>query len=170
MDIKQAMIAEFKRESENTKKILSIIPSEKFNWKPHDKSMVLIELSQHIAGLTRWADLIIRTSELDVRKREKPCLPENTVELLNYFDKNASQSLDSLEKVTDEELQQVWTIRRGEHIILSLPKAVAIRTICFNHIYHHRGQLSVYLRLLDVKIPGMYGPSADEVQNIKSSF
>jgi uncharacterized damage-inducible protein DinB len=161
MSIKEAMTTEFKQEYESTKKILERVPSDKFSWKPHEKSMSLIELSQHIAGLSGWADMIINADELDISKREKPGLPENAAELMRYFEENTSQSLESLEKTTDEELQKIWTLRIGEHVLISLPKATAIRNVCFNHMYHHRGQLSVYLRLLDIKVPGMYGPSAD---------
>ncbi len=162
MNINQALIAELQQEAANTKKILSIVPSDKFNWKPHERSMSLGELSHHVAGLTGWASQTINSNELDMADYKPPILPTSTQELIDFFEENLTKSLNSLEKATDEELHQIWKLKKGDQVFFELPKIVVIRTACFNHIYHHRGQLSVYLRLLDVKIPGMYGPSADE--------
>ncbi len=162
MSINQALIAELQQETINTKKILSIVPSDKFSWKPHEKSMSLISLAHHIAGLTGWASMVVNSDELDLATLKSPKTPDNVQELLDFLDLNLNESVSALEKTTDENLHQMWKLRMGDQVFFELPKIVVIRTMCFNHIYHHRGQLSVYLRLLDVKIPGMYGPSADE--------
>mgnify|MGYP005983586233 CR=1 FL=1 len=166
--IAKALLSELKREAENTRKILKVVPADKFSWKPHKKSTNLLELTHHIAELTGWVNWIITFDELDFASQPAPEYPKNTDELVQFFDDNLSKSIHSLELTNDDDLlQKLWTLRMGEHILLQLPKVEVLRSICFNHIYHHRGQLSVYLRLLDVKIPGMYGPSADDEEEMR---
>jgi uncharacterized damage-inducible protein DinB len=163
MSIHTALIGELKYEASNTRKILAGIPEEQFNWKPHEKSMSLGRLACHIAELPQWiAHIMTGTAfnfstdsfnRINVSSRD---------ELIAIFELTIQRAIEYLEKATDEELNTPWTLRRAELIRFELPRKVAIRHLVMNHIVHHRGQLSVYLRLLDVPVPGLYGPSADE--------
>jgi uncharacterized damage-inducible protein DinB len=163
MSISKALIAEFKHEANNTRKILERVPTDKLTWKPHEKSMSLGRLATHIAELPIWIDRAITQTEFDfataVFKREAK---ESTEAILQLFDERKESAIKLLESASDEDLNVLYTMRRGEHILVAAPRKINIRNVGFNHIYHHRGQLSVYLRLLDVNVPGMYGPSADE--------
>lgn len=164
MSINTALLAELKHESVNTRKILERVPTDKLDWRPHDKSMKLGRLATHIAKTLVWFDRILNadefnfatTSYIDENK-------ESTEAILKLFDEQLSNAIKFLENASDETLNAIWTLRRGEHIYFQVPKKVNLRNFAFNHIYHHRGQLSVYLRLLDIPVPGMYGPSADEM-------
>jgi len=163
MSANTALIGELKHESANTRKMLERVPTDKLGWQPHEKSMKLERLASHIAELPVWFERIINANEFDfataVFKREPK---GNTEAILKLFDERLADAIKALESASDEDLNGTWTFRRGEQIIFQMPKKVALRSMGFNHIYHHRGQLSVYLRLLDVAVPGMYGPSADE--------
>lgn len=161
--IADALIPELKHEYASTRKILERVPFESLNWKPHEKSMTLGKLASHVATIPHWLVDIISSEEFDFLKRNYS-VPEfnSSQEMLTEFDRLTTKAIVDLQKTSDEKLRKQWTFRRGEHIILSLPKVVAIRSMSISHLIHHRGQLSVYLRLLNVAIPGMYGPSADE--------
>jgi len=163
MPINQALLAEFKHEANNTRKILERVPTGKLTWKPHDKSMTLGRLATHIAEIPIWIDRTITESEFDfgsfVFKRETK---ESTEAILQLFEERKESAIKLMESASDEDLNALYTLRRGEQVLVTVPRKVNIRNIGFNHLYHHRGQLSVYLRLLDVNVPGMYGPSADE--------
>src|SRR5690349_10157467 len=163
MSFNTALIGELVHESANTRKILERVPTDKLNWLPHEKSMKLGRLAKHIADLPVWFERILNAEEFDfatAKFNNEP--PASTEAILQLFDERLTDALKQLESVSDENLNSKWTVRRGEHIMFQLPKKVAIRSFTYNHIYHHRGQLSVYLRLLNVPVPGMYGPSADE--------
>ena len=163
MSHNQALIAELKAESANTRKILERVPTEKNDWKPHEKSMTLGRLSSHVAELTGWITMTLNTNGIDFSKMEyKPYIAPTNADLLAFFDKHVSEATAALENATPEDMQKPWTMQNGEHIYFTMPKAVVLRTWAFNHGYHHRGQLSHYLRQLDVPVPGMYGPSADD--------
>ena len=163
MSINMALIAELKHESANTRKILERVPTDKLDWAPHEKSMKLGKLAKHIADLPVWIERILSANEFDFAtasfNREPPV---STEEILQLFDERLAKAIKCLEAATDENFNGLWIFRRGELIMFQLPKKVAFRSMAYNHIYHHRGQLSVYLRLLNVPVPGMYGPSADE--------
>jgi uncharacterized damage-inducible protein DinB len=163
MSFNTALIAELKHESANTRKMLERVPTDKLDWQPHEKSMKLERLASHIAELPIWFERIINSNEFDfataVLKREPK---ENSEAIVELFDERLASAIKALESASDENLSDAWTFRRGEQVIFQCPKRVALRSMGFNHIYHHRGQLSVYLRLLDIPVPGMYGPSADE--------
>lgn len=164
MDIKQGLINELSMEAANTRKMLERVPADKFDWKPHNKSMVLRRLSVHVAELSNWPVLVVNEDELDFSKMDyKPPHVSATEELLDMHEKGVEAAVAAIRNMADEDLMKPWTLRNGEHVIFQLPKIAVLRGMCFNHIYHHRGQLSVYLRLLDVNVPGMYGPSADEI-------
>lgn len=163
MSLTQALIAEIEHESASTKKILERVPDEKFDWTPHDKSMSLKKLATHIATLVAMPGFIAGAPYLDFAEG-KFRVPEinSTADLVKAVDDATAQTINALKAINDEDLDAKWSMRRGEHVIVEAPKKVAIRTMGLNHLYHHRGQLSVYLRLLNVPVPGMYGPSADE--------
>jgi uncharacterized damage-inducible protein DinB len=163
MSFKTSLASELKIEGANTKKILEKVPLEKADWKPHPKSMSIGRLSTHIAETTHWIFTILEADEFDFLTQPfKSRVAGSTNELLEILDKNISKSIAAIEKASDQELNKKWTVKRGEHIIFSIPKKVAMRSWGLNHLIHHRGQLSVYLRLLEIAVPGMYGPSADE--------
>jgi uncharacterized damage-inducible protein DinB len=163
MPLKDALIAELKQESSSTKKMLEKVPLDKKDWKPHEKSMTLGRLATHVADTTHWASDIIHIDDFDFMKDYKTRSNANSQEeLLATFQANLDKAIADLEAMTDEDFNKPWSVRRGEQVMFRLPKKVAIRGWAFNHLVHHRGQLSVYLRLLNVPVPGMYGPSADE--------
>lgn len=163
MQISQLILAEWQQESANTRKMLERIPAEKFGWRPHDKSMTLGRLTTHIAELPVWFTRVIEASEFDFMSVVfKPYTAESSEELLDLFDKQIASSIAVLERADDDTMNALWTLRRGEQIMMTVPRKAALRTFALNHIYHHRGQVSIYLRMLDIPVPGMYGPSADE--------
>jgi uncharacterized damage-inducible protein DinB len=159
----QGFAAELEHEAAATRKMLERLPAEKFDWKPHEKSMPLGALAVHIVEMINWVKLAVTTSELDYAAEPyKPFRPKSTGELLEYFDKIVADTIEALKKTSDETLQERWTVRSGERVFFSKPRMKVIRGDCFNHFIHHRGQLSVYLRLNNIPVPGAYGPTADE--------
>jgi uncharacterized damage-inducible protein DinB len=164
MAIKDAFIAELKHESSLTRKILERVPLDKKDWKPHEKSMTIGRLATHIAETMHWTTAIVKADEFDFAADPAPVrhTAASSEELLSIFDKNLAEALESLSQADDETMNKIWSIKRGDQVIMASPKKVAIRGWAFSHLIHHRGQLSVYLRLLDVPVPGMYGPTADE--------
>ena len=150
-------------EAKTTRKMLSIVPDDKYDWQPHPKSMTITRLATHIAELPSWITMTLTTSELDFASN--PYTPEvinNTAELLKYFEKNLADGKAHLEAATEEQLAESWTLRNGKDIYSTSPKSEVLR-MTFSQIIHHRAQLGVYLRLLNVPIPGSYGPSADDM-------
>ncbi|KXK39862.1 MAG: hypothetical protein J5I52_05845 [Saprospiraceae bacterium] len=163
MSIVQSFISEIKHEANNTRKLLQLVPEEHFDYKPHEKSMSLKSLAKHIALLHSWPGLIATTSELDLASNDMPRPSvHNTDELVASFDAALKDSLGNLANVNDSDLDAMWTLKSGGHVLLQMPRAVFIRSMALNHAVHHRAQLGVYLRLLNIPIPGMYGPSADD--------
>ena len=163
MALNKALIAELKHEATNTRKMLERVPEDKFSWKPHEKSMTLQRIATHLAEIPTWVTNAVKNDELDFATWvRKPSAISNTKELVEHFDKTIAEAVETLENASDEVLHEKWTLRRGDHVIFEMPKVVAVRNLALNHSLHHRGQLSVYLRLLDIPVPGMYGPSADE--------
>src|SRR6185436_15992814 len=161
MAIKDAFVAELKYESSLTKKMLEKVPLDKKEWKPHEKSMTLGRLATHVAENIHWVTDIIHIDDFDFMKdyNFNPRTANSTEELLEIFQTNLDKAINDLSNVSDDDLAKKWIVRRGEQIMFDTPKKVAIRSWAINHMIHHRGQLSVYLRLLDVPVPGMYGPS-----------
>ena len=152
-----------KAEAEITRKFLKIIPEDKYDWKPHPKSMSLVVLATHIAELPGWIPLAIDTDVLDFAVADyKPTQVKNNHDLQSVFEENQKKALEALARTTDEFLQNEWTMRNGEDIYIKVSKEEVIR-MTESQTIHHRAQLGVFLRLLDVPIPGSYGPSADEM-------
>lgn len=164
MSLIQALISEIENESKGTRKTLERVPNDKMDWSPHEKSMSMKALASHIANLGSITAIIANTSLFDFAALKEP-LPEfDTAEdLVKAFDKGTQDSIEALKALKDEDLAEKWVMRAGDHLIMNQPKAVAIRIMALNHLYHHRAQLGVYLRLLDIPVPGVYGPSADDV-------
>jgi uncharacterized damage-inducible protein DinB len=162
MTISEMLLPEFDQEMANTRKILDCVPEDKFAWKPHAKSMSLDRLASHVAELSNWGGTIITEDRLDLTPGMKPYMASTKAELMEAFDKNVAATHEALAGASDEHLGKIWTFTYAGHTIFALPRTVAMRNMVMSHLIHHRGQLSVYLRLLDVAIPGMYGPSADD--------
>jgi uncharacterized damage-inducible protein DinB len=163
MTIAQQMHAELQQEGIATRKILAQVPIDKKDWKPHEKSMALGSLARHIAEIYGWPKETILMDELDFSKMDfTPKVLNSNEELLALFDKCMATASEILETATDEDLAKPWTMRNGDIIYFTIPKAEVMRTWVLNHSVHHRAQLGVYLRLLGIALPGTYGPSADE--------
>ncbi len=159
----EVLLAELKQEAEITKNILQRVPLEKADWAPHEKSMKLGRLASHVAEVPGWIAYTLSADELDFAKMDyKPFVPDSTEALLEHLDKNVKIALTALENANDEELLKPWTMRSGEQIFFTKCKQEVVRTMCYSHLVHHRAQLGVYLRMLDVALPGSYGPTADE--------
>ena len=161
MAIKDALIPEWEAEMKSTRKLLEAVPFDKGDWKPHERSMTLERLATHIAEIPNWLALTLQTSELDFAKGYFNNKPASKDELMTLFDTCAASSTEELKKATDDNLLSDWTLRMGDRIFFTRKKINVIRGFAFSHLFHHRGQLTVYLRLLDVPVPGMYGPTAD---------
>jgi uncharacterized damage-inducible protein DinB len=164
MATKDAFIAELKHEASLTRKMLEKVPVEKKDWKPHEQSMSLGRLATHIAETIKWISNIRHIDDFDFAKdfNFKQHVAASQDELLQLFQTNLDNAVSDLSSMSDDDFTKIWTVRRGEQVMMQLPKKVAIRGWGFSHQIHHKGQLSVYLRLLDIPVPGMYGPSADE--------
>jgi len=161
--IKHLIIGDAKQELAATRRILERLPEEHMNWKPHMKSMTLGGLSTHLVNLVNWQIAIFLSAELDLStlpdRREAL---ENREDVLKEFDENLVKLEELLEECDEKTLGEEWTLRHGDHVILRQPRAIALRTFGLSHMVHHRAQLGVYLRLLDIPVPGLYGPSADD--------
>lgn len=164
MSIVDALLPEFDREMGVTRRLLQRLPDGEFAWKPHEKSMTLGRLAEHIAEMPMWCTVTITQEGVDAATRRpddyRP--PSTRDEVLGMFDTNVASGRAVLMGRTDAELAAPWTLRMGGKELFTMPKAVVLRNFVMNHLVHHRGQLSVYLRLHNVPIPSMYGPSADE--------
>lgn len=163
MTIAQMLLPEFDMEMANTRKMLERVPDGKFDFKPHEKSMTLGRLAAHTGDIPSYATATIRLERLDFTGDEKPFAPANRKELLEGFDKKVAEAREMLSKVTDEELMKTWTLTYKGQQIFAMPRVAVLRSMVLSHLIHHRAQLGVYLRLNNVEIPGMYGPSADEM-------
>jgi uncharacterized damage-inducible protein DinB len=164
MAIKDAFIAELKHESGLTKKMLEKVPMDQKDWKPHEKSMSMGRLATHVAEIPHWASDIVHIDEFDFAKDYKfqGLTAATKEELLSIFQTNLDKAIADLSSMSDEAFDKIWTVKNSAQIMFQTPKKIAVRGWCFSHLIHHRGQLSVFLRLLQVPVPGMYGPSADE--------
>jgi uncharacterized damage-inducible protein DinB len=153
---------ELGREAVTTRKMLSIVPTEKFDWQPHPKSMTVRSLATHIAELPLWIDMVLKTSGLDFAAEPyNPKVLADTRELVDYFEACLATGREALAKGDESTLDDPWTLRNGNEIYSTDPKRDVLR-MTMNQITHHRAQLGVFLRLLDIPIPGSYGPSADD--------
>lgn len=163
MSLCQALAAELQQEAKATRRILERVPEGSFDWKPHDKSMSLGRLAGHVAELPSLIAPALTQDELDFASGTyQPFAPTSTAELLEKFAGNIAKAVELLGSQTEESMGESWRLGSGEQTFFKGPRAAAVRVLALNHVVHHRGQLSVYLRLLDVPVPSIYGPSADE--------
>jgi uncharacterized damage-inducible protein DinB len=163
MTLNQTLFEELQQEANLTRKILERVPADQLSWKPHEKSMSLGRLATHLTETIQWVTNIESADSYDFLANPfKGHVAADTTELLALFEERLAKALSSLSTITDEGLEQEWSVRRGEHVLANTLRRKAIRSWALSHHIHHRGQLSVYLRLLDIPVPGMYGPSADE--------
>ncbi|HMS63727.1 MAG TPA: DinB family protein [Ignavibacteria bacterium] len=163
MKLNEALLAELQFEAQSTRKMLEVIPDDKLTWKPHDKSMTLQSLASHIVEIPLWAVETIDKDELDFATSDyKTKTGNSSKELVEMFDANLAKAVESLKNTSDETLMKNWKMRAGDVIYMDMPKFQVMRGFILNHNVHHRGQLSVYLRLNNVPLPGVYGPTADE--------
>jgi uncharacterized damage-inducible protein DinB len=164
-NIASAFIAELEHEAATARKCLERIPADKFDWKPHEKSMAFGRLASHVAEMFGWTPSTLEHPELDFSKMDyTPYEPATTDDLVEFLDKNVADAVTTLRNTPDERFMETWTMRNGEQVYFTMPKIAVMRSFVMNHIIHHRGQLSVYLRLNDIPVPSIYGPSADEGQ------
>lgn len=164
MTIAENLLADFRMEVESTRKVLNAVPAERFDWQPHPKSMSLQRLAGHVAETPGWATAMI-ADEMDFAAMAgewKPFLPASSGELMDGFERQVEDFEKLLAGRTDDFMNGIWTMRSGDQVFLKMPRHTAMRSTVIHHIVHHRGQLTVYLRLLGVPVPGTYGPTADE--------
>jgi uncharacterized damage-inducible protein DinB len=158
------LLLDFDRESGVTRVLLERVPEDRIAWRPHPRSTSLGDLALHLASLPGWVKVTLRQAEFDINPPEGMQSPPSWVSreaLLATFDANVASARAALAAAMDGELQAPWTLKSCGHPLFTVPRGTALRTWAFNHAIHHRGQLSVYLRLCDVPVPAMYGPSAD---------
>ena len=166
MGLAATLLPEFDQEMANTRKCFERVPEDKLDWKPHDKSMSFGEITTHMANLLSWTTLMIEQDSFDIAPpgEDPPRVdPAGSLEsALAMFDKNVAAAHTAMEGASDELLLAPWTLLMGGNEVFKMPRVAVFRTMIMNHMIHHRAQLGVYLRLNDVAVPAMYGPSADE--------
>jgi uncharacterized damage-inducible protein DinB len=165
MAVKEMLLSEFDQEAATTRLLLERIPARDAGWKPHPKSMALGELAAHVAHLASWLGMTLTTTEFDINPPGGGAyVPPGftTVEaLLSAFDKNVASSRAALASAADADFAVPWTLKSGDRVYFTFPRAAVVRSFALNHLIHHRAQLGVYLRLRDVPLPPCYGPTAD---------
>jgi uncharacterized damage-inducible protein DinB len=162
MPFSQMLLPEFDAEMKNTRKLLECVPDGKFDYQPHPKSMTLGRLAAHVAELPSWTTYTLDREVLEMTPDFKPNIATSRAELLQMFDKFVVEARAAIEAASDEQWQVIWTFKWAGKTVMSMPRTAVMRMTIMNHLIHHRAQLGVFLRLNDVEIPGMYGPSADE--------
>lgn len=165
MSLSKALLPEFDHEMANTRKTLERVPDDKFDWKPHEKSFAMGALAGHLANLPSWGSLTVGSDSFDLAPGGQPVTQSplsSGQDVLATFDKNVAATRAAIAGASDEELFKHWTLMSNGNTILTLPKIAVLRSFVMNHLIHHRAQLGVYLRLNDIPVPSIYGPSADE--------
>ncbi len=164
MTIQDLLLQEFDEEMAGTRRMLERVPDSSLGWKPHERSMTLGRLASHVADLPNRC-VSIATTDVFVRPANAvPFVAASANELLAHFDKARADAQQAIVGLGEQHLSGTWTLKFGDRTMVELPRAMALRRVFMDHLIHHRGQLSVYLRLLDVPVPGMYGPSADDAR------
>ncbi|HEX8984247.1 MAG TPA: DinB family protein [Bryobacteraceae bacterium] len=166
MPIRDLLLPEYDQEMANTRKVLERCPDDKFGWKPHEKSFSMAALAGHIANMNSWGATTLRQDSFDYAPPGAPPYAEPPVtsrkDLLDRFDKNVAETREALAAATDADFSKPWSLLGGGKEIFTMPRIAVFRGMIMNHMIHHRAQLTVYLRLNDIPVPGLYGPSADE--------
>ena len=166
MAMRQALLPEFDQEMSLTRRVLERVPDDRLSWQPHAKSMTLGRLASHLAELPGWGSLTLTADSFDLAPPGQPAFVsanfQSRDEILQAFDASIAKARAAIEQVEDEAMMQSWSLLRTGTPIFTMPRAAVLRAMVFSHIIHHRAQLTVYLRLNDVSVPAIYGPSADE--------
>ena len=163
--ISQSLLPEFDQEMANTRKVLERIPDDKLTWKPHEKSYSMGRLAGHVANLIHWTELTLQQDSFDMAPpagQPNRSEPASRKEILEIFEKNAKKARSVIEKTSDTDFMKPWSLLKGGQKMFTMPRIVVLRSFVMNHEIHHRAQLIVYLRLNNIPVPGLYGPSADE--------
>ena len=162
MSIRDGLLADFDHEMGTTRRLLERLPDDRLSWKPHPRSMTLGGLATHLSNIPNWGGIILKDAAFDLASAPPPRAEKTSrVEILAEFDSVCQVTRAAMDK-TDPEYQSLWTLKRGGQQVFSVPRVAAFRSFVLHHMIHHRGQLSVYLRMNDVPVPAIYGPSADE--------
>jgi uncharacterized damage-inducible protein DinB len=161
MPIIDSILMELDQEAATTRRVLERVPEASLSWKPHAKSMSLGQLAMHVASTPGGVAEIVKHDTFEIPEFSQPAATSKA-EILSALDNGIAKAKGILREMDDAALMATWTLKRGNQVVATIPRAGLIRSILLNHWYHHRGQLSVYLRLLDVPVPSIYGPSADE--------
>jgi uncharacterized damage-inducible protein DinB len=164
MTIAELLLPEVEQEMATTRRVLERVPDDKLAWKPHDRSSSMGDLASHIVNMIKWTDVTMTQTEFDlgsVPPEQMNQAAKSRAELLAWFDANAASARKALEK-SDADYFVPWTLKQGDKVFFTMPRYTCVRSFFLNHVVHHRAQLSVYLRLNDIPVPAMYGPSADE--------
>ena len=156
------LIPEFDQEMTNARKMLESISDEHLDYRPHPKSWTMRQLASHLGNVLGWTDPTFHLDELDLAQPFEQSMPANKAEILAHFEQALGRARATLEGASSETFQEPWTLKSGDRTHFTMPKGVVFRFFVLNHVIHHRAQLAVYLRLCDLTVPGMYGPSADE--------
>jgi uncharacterized damage-inducible protein DinB len=162
MAIVDGLVPEFDHEMATTRRVLDRVPDAKLAWRPHEKSMSFAELASHLSRIPFWCTATLRASSLDLATFDRPTPESSRDNLLKGFDERVAQARALLAPATDSEMLSPWTLKNGEQEFFTMPKISVLRTFVMNHSIHHRAQLCVYLRLNDIPVPAIYGPTADE--------
>jgi uncharacterized damage-inducible protein DinB len=165
MPMKDALLPEYDHEMGTTRRVLERVPEADLAWRPHEKSFTLGQLAAHVANIPKWVVAIADNAIFDLSSigdDARPAQPTSRQELLTRFDGNVKQARRKLDEMTDAAMLGMWTLKQGPHEVFTMPKISVLRTFVMNHQIHHRGQLTVYLRLRNVPLPSVYSPTADE--------
>lgn len=156
-----AFLAELEQESQSTRALLQAVPADKLEWSPHERSFSLGKMASHVATIPGQLSEMLQADTFDFADADGVTQPASQAELLTAFDAGLADARTALNRWTSEDLAADWSVAKAGTHIMTVPRAAAIRTLLLNHLYHHRGQLTVYLRLLNVPLPSVYGPTAD---------
>lgn len=165
MAITDSLLPEFDHEMATTRRLLDRVPEADLGWKPHEKSMSLGQLAGHIANIPYWASAVLSQPYFDLvtgGTDTRPRTPASVAQLVADFETKAGAARTALAAASDADMLAAWTLKNGSHEVFTMPRVAALRSFVMNHLIHHRGQLSVYLRLRNVAVPPIYGPTADE--------
>lgn len=162
----ESLLPEFDQEMDATRRVLERVPADKLGWGPHEKSMTLGRLATHLAELPGWCEVMLNESEFDIAppggQQYTPKAADSTADILALFDDNRKKAREMLAAMSDGDLMRPWTLKRGGEDLFTAPRIGVFRRNLLNHVIHHRGQLTVYLRLTGVPVPQTFGPTADE--------
>ena len=164
MAIKEALLPEYDHEMKTTRRLLERVPLHQAQWKPHAKSMSMGDLAAHLVEIPGWVGSIVNAPSYDMAAAGEHVSPTfaSNAEMLALFDKNVAQARVAIDAKSDVDMMESWSLKKGDAVLMTMPKVSVLRGFLLSHLIHHRGQLSVYVRIHDVPLPSIYGPSADE--------